>query len=113
MNPTQEAWLAPRAAIFKALGHPTRLFIVETLAKKPFCVCELTELIEADTSTVSRHLSILKNAGVVKSAKSGTTVYYRVACDCLAGIIDATQSIVQQRAESANASLAEIFSAGE
>ena len=111
MNQNQNAWLAPRAAIFKALGHPSRLFIVETLRQKPHCVCELTELIGADTSTISKHLSVLKTAGVVDSAKSGTTVYYRLACDCLSGMLDATESILRKRAQSVNESLRLSFDA--
>ncbi len=111
MNQNQNAWLVPRAAIFKALGHPSRLFIVETLRQKPHCVCELTDLIGADTSTISKHLSVLKNAGVVDSSKSGTTVYYRLACDCLSGMLDATESILRKRAISVNESLHGSFDA--
>lgn len=91
-------WLEPRAAIFKALGHPTRLLIVERLEQESHCVCELTELIGADTSTVSKHLSILKNAGLVYSTKAGTTVYYHLACSCLSGMLDGAESILKRRA---------------
>ena len=71
------------AAVFKALGHPSRVFIVETLRIADHCVCELSELIGVDMSTVSRHLSILKRAGIVTDRKEGTTVYYSLVCDCL------------------------------
>lgn len=69
--------------ILKALGHPSRLFIVEEVAKEPHCVCELTALIGADTSTVSKHLSVLKNAGLVVDEKRGNQVYYSLACTCV------------------------------
>jgi len=50
-----------RARIFKAMAHPTRLFIVDELAQAgERCVCELTEMIGVDMSTVSRHLAVLK-----------------------------------------------------
>ncbi|MCL5271670.1 MAG: metalloregulator ArsR/SmtB family transcription factor, partial [bacterium] len=52
-----------RARIIKAMGHPTRVFMVEELSKGERCVCELTEMVGADVSTVSKHLSVLKNAG--------------------------------------------------
>ncbi|MFO7877386.1 MAG: metalloregulator ArsR/SmtB family transcription factor, partial [Desulfovermiculus sp.] len=52
-----------RARIMKALGHPSRLFIVDELSRQDRCVCELTEMIGADISTVSKHLSILREAG--------------------------------------------------
>ena len=56
-----------RAGILKALAHPTRLFIVDELSRGERCVCELTEMIGADVSTVSRHLSLLKNAGIMQA----------------------------------------------
>ena len=49
-----------RATVAKALGHPSRLLILEALAEKDMCVCELTELVQADQSTVSKHLAVLK-----------------------------------------------------
>jgi ArsR family transcriptional regulator len=91
-------WLEPRAAIFKALGHPTRLLVVERLERSAHCVCELTELVGADTSTVSKHLSVLKAAGLVYSTKQGTTVYYHLTCSCLSGMLDAAESILERRA---------------
>jgi DNA-binding transcriptional ArsR family regulator len=54
-----------RARIMKALAHPSRLFIVDELSRGERCVCELTEMIGADVSTVSKHLALLKNAGIV------------------------------------------------
>jgi ArsR family transcriptional regulator, arsenate/arsenite/antimonite-responsive transcriptional repressor len=84
-----------RAVVLKSLAHPSRLFIVEKLMEAPHCVCELTELIGADTSTVSKHLSVLKNAGVVVSRKEGTTVYYSLTCDCIGGIIDSVETVLR------------------
>ena len=97
--------LSPRAEIFKALGHPTRLFIATRLREVPHSVSELTRLIGADTSTVSKHLSVLKNAGVIRGQKEGTTVYYRLVCDCLGEMFDATETILQLRAADARAAL--------
>ena len=70
--------LEHKAKVFKALGHPTRLFIVEQLAKGEVCVCELKELIDADLSTISKHLSVLKNAGLVEAEKRRSNVFYRL-----------------------------------
>jgi ArsR family transcriptional regulator len=102
--PPQE-WLASRAEVFKALGHPTRLLIVERLEKQPHCVCELTELVGADASTVSKHLSVLRTAGLVHSTKKGTTVYYHLACQCLSTMLEAVQSILERRAREQNLAL--------
>jgi ArsR family transcriptional regulator len=63
-----------RTKVFKALAHPSRLIVVEALTKQSRCVGELTDLIGADVSTVSKHLSVLKNAGVVQD--EGAQVYY-------------------------------------
>ncbi|MBN2333161.1 MAG: helix-turn-helix transcriptional regulator [Deltaproteobacteria bacterium] len=75
--------LKQRAAVFKALAHPTRLFIIDELAKTEQCVCKLTEMIGADTSTVSRHLSVLKNAGIVDDEKRGLQVFYSLKTPCI------------------------------
>lgn len=84
-----------RANVLKALAHPSRLFMVEKIKEKPHCVCELTELVGADTSTVSKHLSILKAAGIVSDRKEGTTVYYSLACDCIDEILSGVESVVR------------------
>jgi ArsR family transcriptional regulator len=65
-----------KAKIFKALAHPTRIFIFEELSKKEMCVCELTSLIGDDITTVSKHLSIIKEAGLVGNYKTGNRVVY-------------------------------------
>lgn len=84
-----------RAEVLKALAHPSRLFIVEQLMEAPHCVCELTELIGSDTSTVSKHLSVLKNAGIVVTRKEGTTVYYSLTCDCVGEIIESVETVLR------------------
>lgn len=71
------------ASIMKALSHPSRLLILEALAETPHCVCELTRLVGADTSTVSKHLSVLKNAGIVFDEKRGNMVFYSLICSCV------------------------------
>ena len=101
MDEKRRAWLAPRAEVFKALGHPTRLFIARKLRDAPHCVCELTELVGADTSTVSKHLSVLRNAGLVRSHREGATIYYSLVCDCLGDMLDAVAVIVSKKAAEA------------
>jgi len=85
-----------RAAILKALAHPSRIFIVEKLSEKPYCVCELTAMIGVDTSTVSKHLSILKNAGIITDKKQGTAVYYSLEMPCLLRLISCVESVIEQ-----------------
>lgn len=71
------------AKVFKALSHPTRLWIVDKLSQGERCVCEFVEAIDADFSTVSKHLSVLKEAGIVKDEKRGKQVYYRISLPCV------------------------------
>lgn len=81
--------LRQRAGVFKALGHPARLAIVERLGKGECCVCELMELTgvaKLSGPTVSQHLLVLKNAGVIDDEKRGKRVFYRLRMPCVAGI---------------------------
>jgi DNA-binding transcriptional ArsR family regulator len=84
-----------RARLIKALAHPTRLFIVDVLSHGEKCVCELTELIGDDVSTVSKHLSILKSARIVSVEKRGLWVFYRLNIPCLSDIFCCVQSVIE------------------
>ncbi len=89
-----------RAEVLKALAHPSRLFMVEKLEEKPYCVCELTEMVGADGSTVSKHLSILKAAGIIEEdRKDGTSTYYRLSCDCYRALTEGVERVVRNRFE--------------
>jgi DNA-binding transcriptional ArsR family regulator len=88
-----------QAKILKALAHPTRLLIVDELCKTEHCVCELTEMIEADTSTVSKHLSVLKDAGIVGVEKRGTNVYYSLKIPCTATFLSCTKDVIKLRSK--------------
>ncbi len=73
--------------IFKALGHPARLMIVDRLARGEHSVGQLTELVGSDMSTVSKHLSVLKSVGVVGCRRWGTQNLYRLEMLCVGGFI--------------------------
>ncbi len=84
MNPrTRSRVFSTRAEVFKALGHEDRLRIIEDLSDGERCVCDLVESVGSSWSTVSRHLSVLKNAGVVADEKRGLQVFYRIALPCV------------------------------
>jgi len=72
-----------RALVLKALGHPSRVRIVELLSKGETCVCEIAPVVKADMSTVSRHLAVLRNAGIIEDDKRGLNVFYRLATPCV------------------------------
>ena len=69
--------------MFKALGHPGRLLIVEELARGERCVCELAGLLGVRMPTVSRHLALLRQAGIVEDEKRGPQVFYRLRTPCV------------------------------
>ena len=89
--------LEARARVLKALAHPTRLFIVEELEKEERCVCELTAMIGADVSTVSKHLSVLKQAGIVLDDKRGNQVFYRLRVPCILNFFDCVESVLESQ----------------
>ena len=96
MDPTTQARFEARAKIVKAMAHPTRLFIVDQLGDaKEKCVCELTEMIGADMSTVSKHLSVLKSAGIIHDEKRGSQVYYTLRVPCVLRFFECVESVMK------------------
>lgn len=71
------------SAVFKALSNPNRLLIVDALGAGERCVADLTALVGLDMSTVSNHLSVLRNVGIVKDDRRGTQVFYSLRKPCL------------------------------
>lgn len=88
-----------RAQVLKALAHPTRLFIVDQLSQGERCVCELTDMVGVDMSTISKHLSVLKAAGIVKMSKRGLQVYYSLQCPCVMNFFSCVESVLRTAAE--------------
>ena len=80
--------LEKRASLLKSLAHPSRLLIIEMLESAPRCVGELTEAIGSDITTVSKHLTVMKRAGLVRDIKHGTYSEYSLVCDCVTHFVD-------------------------
>ena len=99
MDTKTQARLTTRANIFKALAHPSRLLIVEQLGQKERCVCELTEMIGADMSTVSKHLSVLKAAGIIEDDKRGLQVFYSLKMRCVLRFFDCVGEAIEIHAK--------------
>jgi DNA-binding transcriptional ArsR family regulator len=87
-----------RSAILKALAHPSRLFMVEVLAQGERCVCELTAMVGSDISTVSKHLGVLKAAGIVTDQKRGLQVYYTLRMRCVHGFLACADQLIAETA---------------
>ena len=97
MDQKNKARFEARARIIKAMAHPTRLFIVEELSRRKRCVNELTRMIGADMSTVSKHLTVLKNAGIVADEKEGTKVHYSLRVPCILDFFSCVETVLKSR----------------
>ena len=92
-----------RAEILKALAHPVRILIVETLLKGDQCVCELNKLANIDQSNISRHLASLKKAGIVIDRRDGMRVFYHLRAPCILNALQCTVEVM--KAETKNKKL--------
>ena len=99
MDARTKAKYEARAAVIKAMAHPTRLFIVDELSREERCVCELTDMIGADVSTVSKHLSVLKAAGIVDDEKRGQQVWYNLKMPCVLKFFSCVENVLESNAK--------------
>jgi DNA-binding transcriptional ArsR family regulator len=99
MDEKEKALYDAKAKVLKALAHPTRLWMVEKLADGERCVCEFAEAIDADFSTVSKHLAVLKQAGIVQDDKRGKQVYYRLKVPCVLNFMSCVEAVIQSQAK--------------
>jgi DNA-binding transcriptional ArsR family regulator len=106
MDEKKKRQFEARAQIIKALAHPTRLFVVDELSRGERCVCELTEMIGADVSTVSKHLSVLKQAGIVEDEKRGLQVWYRLRVPCILNFFQCVEDVLRANVKQARQAVA-------
>lgn len=100
MDKKTKALYKAKAAVLKALGHPTRLYMAEQLAGGEHCVCEFVREIDADFSTISKHLLILKQAGIVEDEKRGQNVYYKLKVPCILNSMSCVEAVLQSQLKS-------------
>jgi DNA-binding transcriptional ArsR family regulator len=85
-----------RVQIVKAMAHPSRMLIVDELSRSgERCVCELTEMVGADISTVSKHLAVLKNAGIIGDEKRGNQVFYSLKVPCIMDFFRCIETVIE------------------
>lgn len=96
---------AARAEIAKALAHPSRLLMLDALSEDEPSVCKLTELVGADQSTVSKHLAVLKRAGLVDARREGTMTFYRVKVRCLQEFWECIEAVLKENVETRQAAI--------
>jgi len=86
-----------QAEVAKAIAHPLRIAIVDFLRDGEQCVCDIAESIGSERSNVSRHLSVMVNAGVLEYRKDGLKVIYRLRTPCILDFFSCVTDVLKQR----------------
>lgn len=86
-----------RAQVIKAMAHPSRLMILEELAKGERCVCDLQHIVGSDMSTVSKHLAVMRSAGIVRDRKVGLQVFYSLRVPCILRFFDCVEAVLEEQ----------------
>ena len=87
-----------RSDILKALAHPIRVMLVSALAEGDRCVHELNALADVDQSNISRHLALLKRAGIVTERKQGQKVIHHLECPCILRAFECASEVLKSSA---------------
>jgi ArsR family transcriptional regulator, arsenate/arsenite/antimonite-responsive transcriptional repressor len=82
--------------IFKALSDPNRLRIMKMLEHRELCVCEIRSVLELSNSTVSEHLTVLRDVGLILDRKDGKWVNYRLNDQCCVNLIKAVLELLEE-----------------
>jgi len=98
MNRNDKLVYEAKAKILKALAHPTRLWMTEQLADGERCVCEFVDVVDADFSTISKHLAVLKQAGIVEDDKRGKQVFYKLKVPCVLNFMNCVEAVIKSEA---------------
>lgn len=85
-----------KAQIIKAMAHPSRLIMLDALAAGEKCVCDLQEIVGSDMSTVSRHLGLMKAAGLLADRREGNQVFYRLRVPCVLGFFGCVEAVLRE-----------------
>lgn len=104
-NEKEKERLRLKAEVFKAMGHPLRLGIVEFLQQGEVCVCDIVARVGTEISNVSKHLSLLKRAGLVADRRDGLKIMYRLTMPCAVDFARCVEGVVIKRLEDQRAVL--------
>jgi DNA-binding transcriptional ArsR family regulator len=85
-----------KAQVMQALAHPTRLAIVDLLADGERCVCDIAEKVGGERTTVSRHLALMQQAGLLTSRKDGLMVLYNLKTPCILKFLGCVSDVLRQ-----------------
>ncbi len=99
MLPIETERLRLKAEVFKAMGHPLRLGVIEFLRDGEKCVCEIVEHTGTGISNISKHLSVLKKAGIVTDRRDGLKIMYSLTMSCALDFVHCVEGVVIKRLE--------------
>ena len=85
------ALLKRQAEVFKALGHPGRMAIIHALENGPVCACDLATAAGCTPPTTSRHLTVLRQAGLIEDERRGQQIFYHLTYPCVLSFADCLQ----------------------
>ena len=88
-----------QAQITKAIAHPLRIAVLDFLKDGPQCVCDIADQLGSERSNVSRHLSVMTNAGVLESRKEGLKVIYTLKTPCILDFFSCISGVLKQQAK--------------
>lgn len=88
-----------QAEIAKAIGHPLRVAIVDFLRDGEQCVCDIAQHVGSERSNVSRHLSVMVNAGLLEYYKDGLKVMYRLETPCILDFLSCVGQVLKKQAK--------------
>ncbi|OGP74936.1 MAG: transcriptional regulator [Deltaproteobacteria bacterium RBG_16_49_23] len=84
-----------RAKIIKAMAHPVRLMVIEFLKNGDRSFSKIFDLFQLDKSTVSKHLLVLKEAGIVSSKKDGADMIYKLVVPCVIDFFSCVTAVIE------------------
>lgn len=86
-----------QAEIAKAIAHPLRIAVVNFLKDGEQCVCDIAQHVGSERSNVSRHLSVMLNAGLLEYRKEGLKVIYRLKTPCILEFFSCVSRVLKQQ----------------
>ncbi len=99
LNRKKQLLFQKQAEIAKAIAHPLRIAIVDFLRDGEQCVCDIAEHVGSERSNVSRHLSVMVNAGILDYRKQGLKVIYALKTPCILDFFSCVVGVLKQQAK--------------
>ncbi len=99
MDQDKQVLYQRQAEIVKALAHPLRIAIADFLRGGEQCVCDIAAYVGSERTNVSKHLSVMANAGLLDFRKDGLKVIYRLKCPCATDFLGRVTAVLREQAK--------------